>query len=226
MERRVGWIGRGAPSSGPSYRLRPGPSKIPAPAPSRKKCRRREHAGPPRRLLGHRTRLTALNDGRGRDELRMVEPDHEARESRSPRAAASRPHPEVVTSAEAPSGGPSRPDVIRRRASSFPCTARSSIGKDPALSRRGGGFDSLTGHSARIGSGRGKAWLIRKLGGLEIAGSNPAALTGTDRDVGETGIRLLWEQETAGSTPAIPTGASDMSPPACGSTAEQAADNR
>ena len=46
--------------------------------------------------------------------------------------------------------------------------------EDTAFSRRGGGFDSLTGYLGR--AGRGKAWLIRKLGELEIAGSNPAAL--------------------------------------------------
>ena len=48
--------------------------------------------------------------------------------------------------------------------------------KDTALSTRRGGFDSHTSYS-HPRPGRGKAWLIRKLGELEIAGSNPAALT-------------------------------------------------
>jgi hypothetical protein len=48
--------------------------------------------------------------------------------------------------------------------------------EDIAPSRRRGGFDPHTGYS-RERSGRGKAWPIRKLRGLETAGSNPAALT-------------------------------------------------
>ncbi len=57
--------------------------------------------------------------------------------------------------------------------------------QDPALSRRRGGFDSHTGYSGGR-SGRGKAWPIRKLGGLETAGSNPAALTRLEEAV-------MWE---------------------------------
>ena len=53
-----------------------------------------------------------------------------------------------------------------------------------------------------------RAWeslAIRKLGELESVGSNPAALTGTG--CGKVWpIRLAWDQETAGSNPAIPMG--------------------
>ena len=57
-----------------------------------------------------------------------------------------------------------------------------------------------------LSTARGKAWLIRELGELESAGSNPAALT-VKLQAGRgkaCAIRLPWEQENAGSNPAIP----------------------
>jgi hypothetical protein len=85
--------------------------------------------------------------------------------------------------------------------------------QDAALSRRRGGFDSHTGYSIR--ADRDRAWeslAIRKLGELENAGSNPAALTvrRPTRGVWESPvIRLPWEQENAGSNPAIPMGSDE-----------------
>jgi hypothetical protein len=50
---------------------------------------------------------------------------------------------------------------------------------------------------------------IRKLGELESAGLNPAALTATGCGRAWP-IRLAWDQETAGSNPAIPNGRCDV----------------
>jgi hypothetical protein len=52
--------------------------------------------------------------------------------------------------------------------------ARSSIGWRIPLFQ--GGEEGSTPSRAIWQTGRGKAWLLRKLGELEIAGSNPAAL--------------------------------------------------
>ena len=51
---------------------------------------------------------------------------------------------------------------------------------------------------------RSEAWLSRLVGGQEIAGSNPAVLTGNRAEV-QMVARLLWEQEGLGSTPGCPT---------------------
>lgn len=61
---------------------------------------------------------------------------------------------------------------------------------------------------------RSEVWLSRLVGGQEVAGSNPAVLTeipcsnlgGNHCGVWESlEIRVPWEHETAGSTPATPT---------------------
>src|SRR4051812_12485994 len=62
-------------------------------------------------------------------------------------------------------------------------------------------------------TGRIRAWeslVIRKLGELESAGPNPAALTRQDGMWESMAIRLAWDQETAGSNPAIPRGRCDV----------------
>jgi hypothetical protein len=63
-----------------------------------------------------------------------------------------------------------------------------------------------------VRAARIRAWeslAIRKLGELESAGSNPAALTGTGCGKAWP-IRLAWDQEIAGSNPAIPNGRCDV----------------
>jgi hypothetical protein len=75
--------------------------------------------------------------------------------------------------------------------------------EDTALSRRGGGFDSLTGYSTAQGVGKPGNPPVWGTGERRFKSGCPDWLSGMWES---PGIRLAWDQESAGSNPAIPTG--------------------